>query len=118
MSAQNALSALASVKFLSGPLAGSTFYISKPITTIGRNPGNDIVIKDDQKVSRQHARLLWSNGSWIIEKHPQAASSLTVNDQSVQQAVLSDGATVGLGQDTSFQFFITTGGKARTDGNL
>jgi len=117
VSAENVLSAPASIKFLSGPLAGSTFYISKPITTLGRNPGNDIVIKDDQKVSRQQARLLWNNGSWYIEKHPQAASPLTVNGQSVQQAVLFNSATVGLGQDTSFQFFIATSGEDRVDSN-
>jgi pSer/pThr/pTyr-binding forkhead associated (FHA) protein len=118
VSAENSLSAPASVKFLSGPLAGSTFFISKPVTTIGRNPGNDIVIQDDQKVSRQHARLLWSNGSWFIEKHPQAASPLTVNAQSVQPAALSDGVTVGLGQDTSFQFFFAKSGQNKSDANL
>ncbi len=34
MSAENTFLAPASVKFLSGPLAGSTFFISKPITYI------------------------------------------------------------------------------------
>jgi ABC-type multidrug transport system ATPase subunit/pSer/pThr/pTyr-binding forkhead associated (FHA) protein len=118
VSAENTVSPPASVKFLTGPLAGRTFSISKPITTIGRHPGNDIVIKDDQKVSRQHARLLWNNGSWFIEKHPQAASTLTVNTQSVQQAVLSDSTTVGLGEDTSFQFFIAKKEQNRSDFNI
>jgi ABC-type multidrug transport system ATPase subunit/pSer/pThr/pTyr-binding forkhead associated (FHA) protein len=118
VSAENALLVPATVRFLSGPLAGSTIFISKPITTIGRNPSNDIVIKDDQKVSRQHARLLWSNGTWFIEKYPQTASPLFVNNQSVQQAVLTDRAIIGLGDDTSFQFFIATRGQERADVNL
>jgi len=97
-----------SIKFLSGPLAGKTVQINKPIMTIGRSPNNDIVVKDDPRVSRQHARLVWNNGSWSIEKHPQAASAVTVNSQSVQQAALSDGMTIGLGEDTSFVFLTQT----------
>ncbi len=106
MNAGNAAFFPAAIKFLTGPLAGRTFSINKPITTIGRNSDNDIVVPDDQRVSRQHVRLLWNNGSWFIEKHPQAASAVIVNRQSVQQAALSDGTAVGLGEDTSFLFII------------
>ncbi|TMD42402.1 MAG: FHA domain-containing protein, partial [Chloroflexi bacterium] len=90
MSRENTPAALASIKFLTGPLAGRTFSINQSITTIGRNAENDIVISDDRRVSRQHARLLWNNGSWSIEKLSQA-SNVIVAGQSVQQAVLSDG---------------------------
>ena len=106
MDAGNNPSVRSSIKFLSGPLAGQTVQINKPITTIGRSPNNDIVVRDDPRVSRQHARLIWNNGSWSIEKHPQTASSLTVNSQNVQQAALADGMTIGLGEDTSFVFLI------------
>src|SRR6266487_3983217 len=106
MNAGNAAFSPAAIKFLTGPLAGRTFSINKPITTIGRNSDNDIVVPDDQRVSRQHVRLLWNNGSWFIEKYPQAASAVIVNRQSVQQAALSDGTAVGLGEDTSFLFLI------------
>src|SRR2546421_4828784 len=104
MDTGNIPSMRSSIKFLSGPLAGKTIQIDKPIMTIGRSPNNDIVVRDDPRVSRQHARLVWNDGSWSIEKHPQAAGSVTVNSQSVQQAALSDGMTVGLGEDTSFVF--------------
>src|SRR5260370_112401 len=103
MNAGNAPFSPAAIKFLTGPLAGRTFSINKPITTIGRNPGNDIVVQDDLRVSRQHVRLLWNNGSWVIEKYPQTMNAVTVNQQSVQQAVLSNGTTVGLGDDTSLR---------------
>jgi len=106
--------ALASIKFLSGPLAGRTFSINQSITTIGRNAENDIVISDDRRVSRQHARLLWNNGSWSIEKLSQA-SNVIVAGQSVQQAVLSDGTTVRLGEETSFQFFTQVREQAASD---
>lgn len=94
-----------SIRFLSGPLAGRVFQINKPITTIGRDPGNDIVIKDDLKVSSYHARLLWENGSWRIQKHPQA-HRLTINSQVVQEAMITGNSTIGLGEDTSFLFLV------------
>ncbi|HYL44424.1 MAG TPA: FHA domain-containing protein, partial [Ktedonobacteraceae bacterium] len=94
-----------SIKFLSGPLAGQTFPFHKSIITIGRDATNDIVVKGDQKVSRAHARLQWSNGSWNIEKlAPQ--NTLTVNHQQVQQANISTNTTIGLGEETSFLFLV------------
>jgi ABC transport system ATP-binding/permease protein len=96
-----------SIKFLTGPLAGQTFPINKPVTTIGREPTNDIVVKGDQKVSRSHARIIWNNGLWSIEKlSPQ--NIMTVNQQQVQQANIFDGNTIALGEDSSFLFQIRT----------
>ena len=77
-----------SIRFLTGPLAGSIFQISKPIITFGREPDNDIVISDPT-VSRQHARLVNNAGQWSIEKlAPQ--NVITVNQHNVQQAVIAD----------------------------
>jgi len=98
-----------SIKFLTGPLTGQTFPINKPITTIGREATNDIVVKGDQKVSRSHARIIWNNGIWSIEKlSPQ--NTLTVNHQQVQQATITDGNTITLGDNTTFLFQIRAGG--------
>ena len=96
-----------SIKFLRGPLEGQTFSISKPVTTIGRELTNDIVVKNDAKVSRLHARLLWKDGEWSIEKLSQS-SFLTVNQQKVQQALISNNTIIGLGEDTSFVFLTST----------
>ncbi len=93
-----------SIRFLTGPLAGSTLQINKPLTTIGREPTNDIVISDPS-VSRQHARLVNNGGQWSIEKlAPQ--NVVTVNQHQVQQAVISDRDTIGLGTGTTFLFLI------------
>jgi ABC-type multidrug transport system ATPase subunit/pSer/pThr/pTyr-binding forkhead associated (FHA) protein len=92
------------IKFLTGPLAGRPFPIKKAITTIGRDPSNDIVVEQDPRVSRYHARLLWNNGKWSIENVSQKAQ-LTVNQQSTRQAVIQNNAIIGLGADTSFVFF-------------
>src|SRR5947209_3775389 len=98
MDAANDPSILGSIKFLTGPLAGDTFPITKPITTLGREPNNDIVISDPA-VSRHHAQLLWSSGTWSIRKlSPQ--NTLTVNRRDVQQSPLGERDTIGLGGST------------------
>jgi ABC-type multidrug transport system ATPase subunit/pSer/pThr/pTyr-binding forkhead associated (FHA) protein/ABC-type multidrug transport system permease subunit len=96
---------LGSITFLTGPLAGKTFPITRSTVLIGRDTANDLVIKGDLKVSRHHARLIWQDGSWRIEKLSQT-TLLTVNQQSVQQAIVQDGAVIGLGEDTSFRLVL------------
>ena len=94
-----------SIKFLTGPLAGRTFQINKAITTIGRETNNDIIVKGDQKVSRNHARIVWNNGMWSVEKLSHQ-NIVTVNAQQVQHSAIADGNTIGLGEDTTFLFLI------------
>src|SRR5229473_4010013 len=95
-----------SIRFLTGPLAGSTFQISKPLITFGREPGNDIVISDPT-VSRQHARLVNNAGQWSIEKLA-SQNVVTVNQHTIQQAVIADRDTIGLGTGTTFLFLISS----------
>jgi ABC-type multidrug transport system ATPase subunit/pSer/pThr/pTyr-binding forkhead associated (FHA) protein len=94
---------MASITFLSGALAGQTIPIIKPVTTLGRETDNDIVIKDDGKVSRHHLRIRWSEGSWQIENLSRT-NSLRIDGQVVQQAALQQQATIRIGQETSFRF--------------
>ncbi len=104
MNPANTSPVIGSVKFLSGPLAGKMFNLTKPITTIGADPANDISIKDDPNISPHHARLLWQQGHWSIEKHPEAGT-ITINQQSIQQATIPDNTTIILGSDTTLLFF-------------
>ena len=104
MSNMNQTSGQGSIRFLTGPLAGRTFELSKPIITIGRDNSNDIFVTDP-KVSRFHARLLWNNGSWSIEKVSQT-STVSVNQQPVQQSFIYNNNVVGLGDDSSFLFLL------------
>jgi ABC transport system ATP-binding/permease protein len=94
---------LGSLKFLTGPLAGTTLPISKPVVTMGRDEtSNDIVISDPS-VSRHHARIVQNGPQWTVEKlAPQ--NTLTVNSRDVQQAPISDRDTIGLGTGTTFLF--------------
>jgi ABC-type multidrug transport system ATPase subunit/pSer/pThr/pTyr-binding forkhead associated (FHA) protein len=84
-------------------MEGQIFFIHKPTTTIGRDLTNDIVVRNDAKVSRFHARLEWRDGAWAIEKLSQS-SYLTVNRQQVQQALIANNTIIGLGEDSSFVF--------------
>ena len=105
MDVVNKSQGLGSIRFLTGPLAGRTIQISKPMMTIGREPTNDIVISDPS-VSRQHARLVNNGGQWSIEKlSPQ--NLVTVNQRDVQQSPIADRDTIGLGNGTTFLFLVS-----------
>jgi len=95
---------LASIKFLTGPLSDSTFSITKPVTTIGRGSDNDIVILDP-RISRVHARLRYDNDEWKIE-NLSSSSSVTLDKQRIEQAVLPHDCTIGLGTTISFLFSV------------
>src|SRR6266566_4441391 len=96
----------ASIRFLTGPLAGNIFQVNKPIITFGRDPGNDVVISDPT-VSRKHAQLVNNAGQWSIEKLAEQ-NVVTVNQQNVRAAVISDRDTIGLGTGTTFLFLISS----------
>lgn len=103
MDAVNGQPGLGVITILSGQQAGHTFPIYKPITTIGREKTNDIVIEDGY-ISRFHAQLIWQNGSWTIKNNTAAHNKVIVKQQEVQQATLSFGDVVGLGRGP-FTFF-------------
>ena len=106
MNATNKPQESASIRFLTGPLAGNIFQVNKPIITFGRDPGNDVVISDPT-VSRKHAHLVNNAGQWSIEKLAEQ-NVVTVNQQNVQAAVISDRDTIGLGTGTTFLFLISS----------
>ena len=105
---------LAWVTFLAGPLAGQTFPITRPITTIGRSSQNDLVIAGDRMVSRQHARLSYEAGVWTIENCSQG-NSLTVNAAPLQQGPVEDQAVIGLGKVTTFRIILPSPAEADSE---
>lgn len=56
MESLNGSPGLGSINFITGSQAGSTIQLNKPVLTIGREPGNDIVVTDPS-VSRRHAQI-------------------------------------------------------------
>ncbi len=107
MDAVNGPPIVGTIQFLSGPLAGSTHQLNKPVINLGREPGNDIVIPDPS-VSRHHAQIIWNNGAWIIRKlAPQ--NSMLVNQRDVPQMALHEQDTVSLGGSSTFVFSAALG---------
>ncbi|HEY0756968.1 MAG TPA: FHA domain-containing protein [Ktedonobacteraceae bacterium] len=94
----------AAVRFLNGPMADQIIFLRKPVTTIGRDRQNDIVVLDPT-VSRQHARIRWSGDDWIIENLSQH-SSLTLENQRVQQGNLGHQYAVRLGTTVRLVFLL------------
>jgi len=89
------------LRFLSGPMAGKTIPLQKPVIAIGRDASNDIVLLDP-KVSRHHVLLKWLNNTWVIENISQ--NTLSINQQRVQQGTLQHNNLVTLGEGSSFVF--------------
>ncbi len=92
----------AELRFLSGPLAGVTLRVTQAVVTLGRGVGNDVVLLDP-KVSRAHARLLYQDGVWRIERLSRT-SVLTVDERVVEEADLGESSHIGLGDVTAFMF--------------
>jgi ABC transport system ATP-binding/permease protein len=90
------------IRFLNGPLAEQVITLQKQVTTIGRDRQNDIIVLHP-KVSRQHARIRWQYGSWIIENLSQG-NFISIDQQRTQQGVLWPNNVVNLGADISFVF--------------
>lgn len=82
-----------------GPMAGHWFVLHQDATMIGRTLENDVVIPDGT-VSRQHARLVFANGHWVIEDL-RSRNGTFVNKQQVlkEPVVLQHGDEVRLGDD-------------------
>jgi ABC transport system ATP-binding/permease protein len=100
--------ALGSINFLTGSLAGTTIQLHKPLLTIGREPGNDIIVTDPS-VSRRHVQIALNAGIWTISNLTQQ-NIVTVNQRDVpplQQSLISERDTIALGTGTTFLFLPT-----------
>jgi hypothetical protein len=69
--------------------------VSHQVTKIGRDPGNDVVLRDP-KVSRHHAEIIFEKGFFVLRDLASANGSF-VNGRKVRVAPLTDGAEIRLG---------------------
>ncbi|MDQ6645272.1 MAG: FHA domain-containing protein, partial [Chloroflexota bacterium] len=101
----NRPSGLGSINFITGSLAGKTIQLHKSTLTMGREPGNDIVVSDPS-ISRRHAQITLNGGIWTISNLTQQ-NTVTVNQRDVpsfQQSPISERDTIRLGTETTFLF--------------
>lgn len=79
-----------------GPNAGSTFLIEADVTTVGRNPDNDVFL-DDVTVSRKHAEIL-RRGSEFFVKDVGSLNGTYVGGERVDESKLATRDEVQVGK--------------------
>jgi pSer/pThr/pTyr-binding forkhead associated (FHA) protein len=84
-----------------GPLSGQTFYLDKPVVSIGRQLSNDIILNDPH-VSREHC-LIRSEGEHYVIEDLNSANGTYVNGERVTVNSLREGSLIRLG-DSLFLF--------------
>jgi len=87
---------LAWVVALNGPYAGQEYRLQK-ITDIGRESDHNDIALDDRTISRQHARIRYEKGAFVIYDLA-SANGVFINGAQVQRRVLAHGDRVKLGQ--------------------
>lgn len=78
-------------------LAEGAEFPLQPVTSLGRSPGNTIVIPDTY-TSAQHALLSWREGQWWL-KDRQSRNGTLLNGTRLDEAtVVSSGDVIGIGR--------------------
>jgi len=72
--------AAAVVRILTGPASGKEILLPMGSSTVGRTPGNDVVLRDEL-VSKQHARILIGDAVEVIDQN--SANGIIVGGQRV-----------------------------------
>ena len=90
-----------------GPGAGSRFLLETDVVRAGRHPDSDIFL-DDVTVSRRHAEVARSSGSWVL-RDVGSLNGTYVNRQRIEEsAALSNGDEVQIGR---FKLVFLTAGQ-------
>lgn len=84
-----------------GPLQGNRFEVGPDGVRIGRDPAACQIVLSEASVSREHA-VVRRNGSSLSIKNLSGTNPTYVNDRAIQEATLSSGDTVKIG-DSVFE---------------
>ena len=79
-----------------GSVPGMRFRVSAGVTTLGRDPGNDVVI-DDAGASRWHAQIAFDGLRYAVHAQSDATNGMTVNGRRVNQSFISAGDEIRIG---------------------
>lgn len=74
---------------------GSTVALNKPVVTIGRKQGNEIVL-DDPRVSRYHAKICLIKGHFVLFDLNSSGGTF-VNNKRIDQGILYPGDVISFG---------------------
>ena len=86
---------------VSGPVEGKQFSVKKHGLLIGRNPGNDLAIPQDEHVSGSHAYLRYEKGGLlIIDRNSRNGTFVNEKKLSGTGYVLTSGDRIRVGDST------------------
>ena len=80
---------------IAGPAQGVTIALTQPETTLGREPGNDLLLAD-RLVSRRHARVAATDGACLLHDL-ESANGTFVNGVPVKERALAHGDLIKIG---------------------
>jgi hypothetical protein len=86
-----------------GPQPGQTFVLDQDLLTLGRDPGNDIVISDPQ-VSRRHARITRQGDLVMIEDVGSTNGTFVNGMRLTGPHTLADGNLISLGDAVTLTY--------------
>ena len=87
----------ASLVVRQGTRAGTVFPLTTDSVVLGREEGADISLRDPE-VSRQHARVSWQAGTYVLEDLGSTNGTFLNGMQITGQRPLRPGDSIGLGQ--------------------
>lgn len=87
-----------------GPQPGQMFHLEKDSTSLGRDPGSDIVI-DDPQVSRQHARITRQGGLMVVEDLGSTNGTFVNGMRLTGPHTLASGDMIGLGDAVALTYY-------------
>lgn len=93
-----------SLAMVQGPQPGQIFELPHGTISIGRDPGNQIMI-DDAQISRQHARIMPQGGLMVLEDLG-STNGTTINGLRISSPhTLAHGDEIGLGDHVTLTFY-------------
>ena len=80
-----------------GSLTGAVFELVPPAFSLGRDPGNALLLPNESGASRKHALLFEKDGAWWVEDLG-SSNGTSVNGKELEQAAqLQEGDIIAVG---------------------
>ena len=86
---------MAQLFFAGGRDRGKRIEINEPVCRIGRDPSNEVQLRDGE-ASRQHATLRLDSGQWILTDNS-SSNGTRVNRQRIERSIISSGDRIEIG---------------------
>lgn len=96
-----------------GPQPDRIYTLTEELLTLGREGSNEIAVNDPE-VSRQHARLAFQSGGYVIEDLGSTNGTFVNGSRIAGPYALSNGDEIGLGEMIILAYQVSVGAEAET----